>query len=338
MGKISAVIFSILVIVGCQTTTKTSKEPVSKPKVVSAELVSSIISPVIVQNDIIVEKDITFATVDGVELKLDIARPAISKGLLPAIIFIPTVYYMPTHGWELDRYFDKADFIIETYIAATRDYVGIGLEIRHVPASRFPSQINDVARAVRWLRANSSQYGIDPSRIAVMGEGTGAHLALLLGFVDETAQLSGDCGDNEYSSRIQAVVSVNGPSDLIGWHRYCTDYADIVNKEEESFKFEYYVEKLMGGSPEDMPEQYRMASPINYVSRDDPPVFSIHSEEYQLVPFEQTETLDVTLREVGVAHVVLLKKIDWLLDRAGVSPAAVYIPVFDFLDEHLGDI
>lgn len=183
----------------------------------------------------------------------------------------------------------------------------------------FPAQVHDVKCAVRWLRANAREYKIDPDRIGAVGWSSGAHLALMLGLTDTSHGLEGECGDLNYSSRVQAVVSLAGPTDFIGLYQE-TRYSPI--------------EALLGGTPEEVPEQYRMASPLTYVSKDDPPVLSIHGDRDPEVPPKQAELLDAKMKEVGASHTLILET------GAGHHTSDLVNfyednPVWDFFDRHL---
>ena len=72
----------------------------------------------------------------------------------------------------------------------------------------WPAVVDDLREAVRWVRRHSGEFGVDPGRIAVMGQSSGGHLASLL------ATLPDEPGPDGVSSRVQAVVSFYGPSDL----------------------------------------------------------------------------------------------------------------------------
>ena len=72
----------------------------------------------------------------------------------------------------------------------------------------WPAVVGDLREAVRWVRRHSGEFGIDPGRIAVLGQSSGGHLAALL------ATLPEERGPDGVSSRVQAVVSFYGPSDL----------------------------------------------------------------------------------------------------------------------------
>ena len=78
--------------------------------------------------------------------------------------------------------------------------------------NRWPAQLDDVQRAVRWVRANAAKYGVSPNRIGAFGHSAGATLASLLG-MEETRDNS-DASVAKYSSKVQAVVDVSGPSDF----------------------------------------------------------------------------------------------------------------------------
>jgi len=65
------------------------------------------------------------------------------------------------------------------------------------------------------LRANAEEYKIDPNRIGALGWSSGGHLALMFGLTDSSHGLEGECGNLEFSSRVQAVVNFAGPTELI---------------------------------------------------------------------------------------------------------------------------
>jgi acetyl esterase/lipase len=80
----------------------------------------------------------------------------------------------------------------------------------------WPAQLNDVQRAVRWIRANAAKYNVDPHHIGAFGHSAGGQLAALLG-MEDTRENSDHTLAN-YSSRVQAVVDVSGPTDFTAVH------------------------------------------------------------------------------------------------------------------------
>jgi len=191
------------------------------------------------------------------------------------------------------------------------------------PAAKypFPAQLHDVKCAVRWLRANAEEYDVDPERIGAYGYSAGAHLALLLGLTDPSDGVEGNCGNLNFSSKVQAVVSKAGPTDL-AWFL------------ETRYPTGQLVMDLVGGSPEEMLEKSRVASPTTYVSADDPPVLMIHGDQDTTVPPQQAEVLDARMNEIGVPHTLIMKEGEG--HYISVDMKADY-PMWDFFDEHLKD-
>jgi acetyl esterase/lipase len=179
----------------------------------------------------------------------------------------------------------------------------------------FPAQIYDVKCAVRWLRANAKKYNIDSNRIGAVGWSSGGHLALMLGLTGPSDGLEGECGNLKYSSRVQAVVSLAGP----------TEFMSLYNDSA-------ILRELLGGTPEEVPEKYKAASPLTYVSRDDPPVLLVQGDWDSSVPLKQAQILDEKMMEVGEPHTLIIMK------NVGHSNFWNDNAVWDFLDEHLKNI
>ena len=262
----------------------------------------------------ILEKGIVYGKGDDAELKLELARPASGEGPFPALVFLFGGGYTLRH-----RY----DFVIEIMEAAKRGYVAVSIDYRLTsvrengkPKYQFPAQVHDAKCAVRWLRANAKKYKIDKNRIGVLGFSAGGNLALMLGLTDSSDGLEGECGDLQYSSRVQAVVNLAGGTDLVIHYQL----------------YSYYYRDLLGGTPEEVPERYKSASPITYVSNDDPPVLSICGTRDRVL--QQEELLDDRMKAVGAFHTLIVR------ERAGHSLSQLFKffkdnPVWDFFDRHL---
>ncbi|MFN4261526.1 MAG: alpha/beta fold hydrolase [Gemmataceae bacterium] len=259
-----------------------------------------------------VEKDVVYGKGGDVELKLDLALPATGDGPFPAVVCIHG------GGW---RQGSRQDLAKTIEILAGRGYVAATISYRLAPASRFPAQIEDCKAAVRWLRANSRKYRIHPDRIGVVGLSAGGHLACLLGVTSKEDGLEGNGGHPEQSSRVQAVVSFFGVT-------------DFTNKDWTNDIDQQFVVPFLGGSLTDKAEVYRRASPITYVSRDDPPFLLFHGSEDSIVPIRHSKVLAAKLQGVGVpARLVTLEgeghgwRGDKLLDTIQQT--------LNFLDERL---
>jgi acetyl esterase/lipase len=157
-------------------------------------------------------------------------------------------------------------------------YTVFSVNHRATPRFRFPAPLEDVQRAVRFIRYHAADYAIDPNRIGAVGGSSGGHLVSMLAVLDG----SGDPDDpdpiNRVSAKVQTVVARAAPSDL----------AKI-----ETVSGTGLIALLMGTLPSPDPQSsealaYREASPINYVSANDPPILLIHGDADETIPHDQS--------------------------------------------------
>ncbi len=245
-------------------------------------------SALMAQEGVVTENGITYGKGGDIELKLDLARPAYGKGPFPALLFIHSGSWISGNRDEFDYPIQKA--AEDGYVAVTVDYRLTNDAENAKSKSAFPAQLFDVKNAVRWLRANSHQYNIDPDHIGVFGFSAGAHLALMLGLTKPSDGLEGDIQGNAYSSSVQAVVVCGAPTKL----------SSLLPSDA--------VQRLIGGSLKEVPDQYTKASPLTYVRKDNPPVLILHGNRDDTVPVEQAQILDAKMKEVGAVHTLIIMK------------------------------
>lgn len=230
-----------------------------------------------------VERDVVFGTGGIHELKLDLARPH-GEGLFPAILCLHG------GGWVGG---DRQQMEETIKVLAARGYVAVTPDYRLAPRDSFPAAIEDCKAAVRWLRANAVRLKVDSGRIGVLGFAAGGHLACLLGVTDKADGFEGKGGNPNESSRVQAVVSFFGPTDL-SYPKW-----DISVRENNLVPF-------LGGTLEKHAEAYRKASPLTYVRKGTPPFLFIHGAEDKIVPPSQSQDMADKLTSVGCKARVLL--------------------------------
>jgi acetyl esterase/lipase len=240
-------------------------------------------------DDIVLLRDLPYREGPSRYWRLDLAMPKEkSPELRPAIVVIHG------GGWiEGDKSSFSTlgrrppgniiDFARLGFVAATINY-------RLSAEAPFPAALRDCQCAVRWLRANSQKYNVDPERIGAWGNSAGGHLALLLGLVEGKESEESDAPYREQSSRVQAVVSDSGPIDLVYQHRQGT--------------LRTVVEKFMGNPPEgSMDAAYKSASPSNHISVKRPPMMLIYGEADEQVPVETADEFVLALDRAGVKDV-----------------------------------
>jgi acetyl esterase/lipase len=231
-----------------------------------------------------VDRDVVYRTVEGQTLKLDLYRPQNALGPLPVVVWIHS------GGWNRGRkeHCTAATLVKDGYAVAS-------IEHRLTGTAPFPAQIEDCKAAVRWLRANATKYNLDPAHFGAWGHSAGAHLAALLGTSGGVSELE-ERGDNpQYSSRVQAVCDVSGPGDLVRMYGEVSENASDMGPKAKAA-----IEGLIGGSFAQHEQNALAASPIHYVSKDDPPFLIIHGGQDATVPVEQAQSLAAALKAAGV--------------------------------------
>jgi acetyl esterase/lipase len=139
----------------------------------------------------------------------------------------------------------------------------------------WPAQLDDVQRAVRWVRANADRYGVDPNRVGAYGHSAGGHLAAMLGVRE--VRVTGDPELADSSSRVNAVVTIAGQMDL------GIPYPGVFDRQA--------LVALLGGTPDEVPEAYRDASPITWVDAKSAPFLIIHGGADPMIPVEHARQM-----------------------------------------------
>ncbi len=153
-----------------------------------------------------------------------------------------------------------------------------------------PAQIQDVKSAVRWLRANAAQFNLDPNRIGSWGFSSGGHLSALMGATGHTNLF--DVGEHlDQSSRVQAVVDMTGPTDLLQ-----------VPTAVPGFDFDLW---LLGDYATNRPPTLATVNPIHFIRRDAPPFRIIHGEVDPNVNILASQLLHTALTTAAVPAMFL---------------------------------
>jgi len=160
--------------------------------------------------------------------------------------------------------------------------------------AHFPAQIEDCKAAVRFLRAHAQEYGIDGDHFGVWGSSAGGHLVALLGVTGGVRSLDGNNDTPNISSKVQAVCDFFGPSDLLTMSSQ--DAFSQVQHDDPSSP----ESQLVGGPIQQNVDKALSASPVNYITPDDPPFLIVHGDNDPLVPIGQSWELYGTLQKAGV--------------------------------------
>ena len=183
------------------------------------------------------------------------------------------------------RVMDRNVWIPQLTALAMSGYVVASVEYRTSHECPFPGALMDIKAAIRFLRAHSGRYCIDPERVAVMGESAGGTLAALTGVTGGIAEY--DQGDfTEYSSSVQKVVDFYGPTDML--HH-------PVDKARETVRI---IEDFVDW---DFEKTGKLASAVSYVEEGKalPEFLIFHGTADALVPIAQSELFYEKLIQTG---------------------------------------
>lgn len=221
----------------------------------------------------------------------------------------PAVIYFPGGGFQTA---DWEKFTEMRTALAKAGFVVAAAEYRTIP-DKFPALVEDAKSAVRYLRAHADEYGIDPSRIGVLGDSAGGYVVQMLGTTNGEKQF--DKGQNlSYSSDVQAVVTMFGISDLrsIG-----EGFAPAIQKVHESPAVTEALlvngvafRDFVGASIQSDPKKALAASPLGHVDGTEPPFLILHGAQDPLVSPEQSRHLFEALKKDHVSATY------WLVENA----------------------
>lgn len=218
---------------------------------------------------------------------LDIYIPSQTEGKIPLVIFIHGGGWLSNDKYADMGYMKKtvAEIISSGFALASIDY-------RFSTEAVFPAQIQDCNRAISFLYDNAEKYGIDKKRFALMGFSAGGHLASLAGLSKNNNIEAFFMPGTSKSFTFNAVVDFYGPSELILFPG-----ADD-EKSPEAL--------LIGAAPLKRPDLAKVASPVTYVDKTDPPFLIIHGEKDELVSPKQSRLLSAWLNVEGVPNELII--------------------------------
>lgn len=196
------------------------------------------------------------------------------------------------------------------------------------PAVRFPRAVTEVKCLLGRLRERAATLGLAPSRAALLGRSAGGQIALIAAYSSGDPRMAPSCPVAD--DTVRAVVSLYAPTELAwGYHRPLRP--DVVRGPDA-------LRKYLGGSPEQEPEAYRLASPLTWSDRTLPPALLIHGTGDRLVSYEHSVRLASGLDAAGKpVRLMLVPRAEHAFDirSGGVGEQAARAAILRFLAEAL---
>lgn len=238
------------------------------------------------------------------ELTLDIYHPTSEQKLEK----YPVLMYIHGGGWisgnKLTVNNNRFNGAINRLREAGYFVISPNYTLAEHGKTPFPNCIEDIFDALQWVEKHTDTYKFDLSRLGLLGESAGGHLAMMVSFSSPE-----EFGLNYNKTKIQYLIDVYGPSDLN--ELYNSEITDTMNAMIE--KMPTYLANrldpsrlLLGFNPEEKPikteKMMREFSPINYLDSEKIPTLIIHGKADQVVPVEQSYQLTKRFDSLGVEY------------------------------------
>jgi alpha-L-fucosidase 2 len=175
----------------------------------------------------------------------------------------------------------------EAYCAqflAPAGYAVFSINYRLAPKYPYPAMVEDVERAIRYLRHNARKYKADPNRIALVGGSAGGYLSNMVGALNPDGIKGAKDPVDRTSAKVQAVVTLFGPSDF--------------RNQPAGDNLRALLAPLI--REKGLESALAEASPAMHIMSDAPPFLLIHGDQDKAVPLAQSVHMQQALKAAGI--------------------------------------
>ncbi len=246
----------------------------------------------------VTHQDIVYKSVNEQDLTLDILMP--TQAVYEPI---PLIVYIHGGGFTGG---DKANAVNNTRGKTTPQLLNLGYAVVSVEymlcdgTNVFPQNIIDVKDSLRWIYKNAETYNFDTQNIGVWGGSAGGHLAMMVAYT-HVDDFSGVAELEAYSSQVNYVVNINGPTDLLAFLELEPEAAEKKSKVLMGKDFD------INSLTEAETNLINSYSPLYHIDAQTVPTIIFHGTEDVTVPISQSNLLEAKLKENGceVSYIVI---------------------------------
>lgn len=230
-------------------------------------------------------KDVVYGHKLGVALTMDVFKPAKPSGI--------GVVWMVSGGWVSNHNNINPGL---GKLFAGRGHTLFQVVHGSQPKFTLPEIVEDIHRAVRFIRTHASEYGVDPNRLGISGGSAGGHLSLMMGAYGGPGKADAKDPVDRASSGVQAVACFFPPTDFLNYGKEGQSAMQI-----PTLKSYWHVFGVTENTPkEDGDKIGRTLSPLYGVTDKMPPTFIIHGDADFLVPIQQAQRIIGKMEECKV--------------------------------------
>lgn len=229
------------------------------------------------QEDVKILPDVVYGHKFGLALTLDVFQPQTNANGAGVLFMVSGGWYS---NWQPP---EKTQGMLKPLT----DKGFTVFAVRHGSSPKFgiPEAVEDVRRAVRYIRVNAERFGVDPQRLGVYGYSAGGHLSLMLGTASDEGNPRADDLVLQAGNRVQAVVAVVAPTDLRIMVR---DAPDRLPAYDRFPALDLPLDEAAG------------VSPLVHVTADDAPTLLIAGDADDLVPVKHSRDIQAAFQAQGV--------------------------------------
>jgi acetyl esterase/lipase len=240
-----------------------------------------------------IQPNITYATANNTEIKLDLYLPKNPPAGTPTLVLFHG------GGW-VDGAKERNVLYLLPYLSM--GWTVVNVEYRLARNSLAPAAVEDCRCSLRWLVYHAKQYNIDTSRIVLTGTSAGGHLSLISGMLPMGNVFDRQCPTDQATKWREPTEPEIKVAAIVNWFGI-TDVAELI----EGPNAKHYAMEWLG-SKSDRLELARQLSPINYVRTGGPPVITIHGDQDNIAPYQQAVRLHDALQKAGVPNQLITLK------------------------------
>jgi acetyl esterase/lipase len=253
------------------------------------------------------KQDVIYGRKFGTALTMDVFTP--KKNANGA-----AVIWVISGGWISDHRFILPDVpYAPVKILIDRGYTVFAVVHGSQPKFTIPEILQDMHRAVRYIRAHAKDYHIDPERIGITGGSAGGHLSLMQGTAGDKGNSKAPDPVDRVSSRVQAVACFFPPTDFLNYGKPGENAVGRGILKDFKAPFDFHKLRPNAGFVPITDEKKilaigRQISPVNHVTAESAPALIIHGDKDKLVPMQQAEIMVEKLKKAGVPAKLVVKK------------------------------
>jgi len=279
------------------------------------------------------QSDVVYGRKFGMALTMEVFTPAPRNGI--GVVWVVSSSGRSSRDQTLQDSFERR-------IAPLLEHGYTVFAVIHgsAPIFNLQDQVNDVRRAVRFVRHRAAEFGIDGQRLGISGSSAGGLLALVVAMQERDGDPTSDDVVDRESSRVQAAGCFFPPTDLLNFGGSAENIVDLMQKRDGSVDptFQFYGLDAKTGvrrsltAREEVTAMLREYSPVTHVTAGDPATVLIHGDQDKAVPVQQSRRLIERLNDANVpARLVVREGVGhaypgWEADSALIA---------DWFDAHL---